>query len=229
MVSSRGDDHVRPPAIPACTAWCARRTQKTESWRVRRDAPDHVAGIDVLDVHLEVGPFQEIPLDPGFQEASDVAQHGVAGRVPAAVGLGDVLLPGPFGHDDHRVLLAAQALLQHPEQPSGPLQVERHLGHQDEVHVVQGQGGVGRDEPRVAAHHLHQAEAVAAAPLASSVRAADGLRGHREGGLQPEGLLDEGDVVVDGLGDADHGRSRPRAAPPRGSPARRAACRRRRS
>ncbi len=58
--------------------------------------------------------------------------------------------------------------------------------------------------PECAPHELHQADAVAG-PLGLAVGRVDGLApASDDGGLETERLLDEGDVVVDGLGDADH-------------------------
>ena len=91
---------------------------------------------------------------------------------------------------------------------------EGDLRHQAEVDLAVDQGRVGGDEAGVAAHQLHQADAVAR-PGGLGVGGVDGpLRlGHR--GLEAEGRLHEGDVVVDGLGDADDAE---RAAPAAGLP-----------
>src|SRR5205814_55871 len=56
----------------------------------------------------------------------------------------------------------------------------------------------------IAAHQLHQADAVGNAG-GLDVRRMHRVRGDGDGGLEAEGAADIGDVVVDGLRDADDG------------------------
>ena len=62
-----------------------------------------------------------------------------------------------FGDDDHGVASAREARAQGREER---VEIERHLGHEAEVRLAARDRGVHRDEPRVAAHELHDADAV---------------------------------------------------------------------
>ena len=106
---------------------------------------------------------------------------------------------------------------------------QRHLGDEHEVGVGRRQRRVAGDEARVAPHQLDQPDAVARA-VRLDVRAADGLDRGRERALEAEAAVDEVDVVVDGLGDADdRDRAACAARSRRRSWSRPAASRRRRS
>ena len=83
-------------------------------------------------------------------------------------------------------------------------QAERHLRHQAEVDLVVHQDRIGGDETGVAAHQLHQADAVAGAD-GLAVGAVGGPFGLGHGGFETESGLNERDVVVDRFGDADDG------------------------
>jgi hypothetical protein len=108
--------------------------------------------------------------------------------------------PASFGHHDHGVAPAFDPLLQQRQES---LEAERDLGNQTEVHLAVDQDGKGRDEPRVAAHELHQSDPVARGFRFRVGRASRSPR-LGDGGLESKGLLHERDVVVDGLGNADH-------------------------
>ena len=57
----------------------------------------------------------------------------------------------------------------------------------------------------MAAHHFHHDDAVVA--LGGGVQAIECFRGGADGGVEPERQLGAEDIVVDGLGHADHGQS----------------------
>ena len=82
----------------------------------------------------------------------DVARR-IAFLVP-----GHEILARAFGDDDHGVAAAFEAP---PQRGQEPLERERDLGHQAEVHLAVDEHRVGGDESRVAAHQLHEADAVA--------------------------------------------------------------------
>ena len=90
------------------------------------------------------------------------------------------------------------------EEATLAIEGELGLGNEHKVHFLHGQGGAGGDEAGLAAHELDDAHAEGTAE-SFGVRALNGLRGLGHGGLEAKGLLDEADVVVDGLGDADDG------------------------
>ena len=83
---------------------------------------------------------------------------------------------------------------------------ERHLGHQAEVDLAVGERRAGGDETGVAPHQLDQADAVARAGRLG-VRCVGCAPRLGDRGLEAERLLDERDVVVDRLRDADRRRS----------------------
>ena len=113
--------------------------------------------------------------------------------------------------------------------PRGPSSRNGTSGISTKFDVRRGERRVAGDEPGMAAHELDEADAVARAG-GLDVGAADDLDGGRERRLETEAAVDEVDVVVDRLGDADDARSAARAArPPRRSRGAAHACRRRRS
>ena len=135
------------------------------------------------------------------------------------------ILPRALGHDDHGVAAPRQPVLQQPQEA---VERERELGHETHVHLAAGQRGIGRDEAGVAAHQLHETDAVARAERLDVRRVERAPRfGHRR--LEAERSHDVRDVVVDRLRDADDRDRRPRRADFLGDRLRaRAACRRRR-
>jgi len=78
----------------------------------------------------------------------------------------------------------------------------RHLGDEDVVDAVFGEGGIRGDEPRVATHDLHQADAVGVPSrlTVSATHDADRLRKSR---LEAEAFINVLEVVIDRLGDSD--------------------------
>ena len=77
------------------------------------------------------------------------------------------------------------------EQSTGAVQLERDLRDEHHVGVVAGQRGVAGDKSRLPAHQLHQADAVRSGLGLNSDRV-DRLGGTREGGLEPEALVQVG-------------------------------------
>src|SRR5690606_18417936 len=80
--------------------------------------------------------------------------------------------------------------------------VEGLLGDEDDVGAA-GQSGVQGDPSGVTAHHLHDQDPHVG--LGGGVQPVDGLGGDVDGGVEAEGVVGGGQVVVDGLGDAHAG------------------------
>ena len=129
-------------------------------------------------------------------------QADVAGRVGAGRLVSEVLLAGALGDDDHGVPALLDGPAQVGEEAVLAVELERDLGDEHVVRVVLGERGVAGDEPRVAAHQLHEPDA-AGSRARLDVRRADRLRRPRERGPEAEAVVDERDVVVDRLRDAD--------------------------
>ena len=83
--------------------------------------------------------------------------------------------------------------------------VERHLGHEHDVGAAR-HPGVDRDPTGVTAHHLDDHHAVVA--LGGGVQPVDGIGRDLHRGVEPEGEVGGGEVVVDGLGHPDDGDAR---------------------
>ncbi len=109
---------------------------------------------------------------------------------------------GALGDDEQRVGPLAQPCLEQREEPLRAVEDGRHLGDEDRVDVGRGEGRVARDEPRVPAHQLDDADSVAR-PGRLDVRAPHHVDRRGERRLEPEAPVDEVDVVVDRLGHAD--------------------------
>ena len=116
-----------------------------------------------------------------------------------APGLRHQLLTGTFRHDDQRVLAAREPLLERRQEP---LERERHLRNQAEIHVAVDQGRIRRDEARVAAHELHEPDPVAGR-FGLGVGGVGRAPRFCDGRVESERPLHEGNVVVDRLGHAD--------------------------
>mmetsp|Transcript_25219 Transcript_25219/g.72615 ORF Transcript_25219/g.72615 Transcript_25219/m.72615 type:complete len:264 (-) Transcript_25219:355-1146(-) len=81
-------------------------------------------------------------------------------------------------------------------------ELDLHLRDEAEVHDVRGHGRKHGDETRIATHQFHDADTFeSAARLDPSI--ADDLRCLGNCRVEPEGLVEHDDVVVDGLRDAD--------------------------
>ena len=107
-----------------------------------------------------IGVPDSLNVDDGIaQEDPDVTELDVSRRVPFVVP-GHQILTRPLGDDDDGVAAALEPLAQRGEQP---LERERNLGHEAEVDLAIDEHAVRGDEARVAAHQLHEADAVARA------------------------------------------------------------------
>ena len=108
-----------------------------------------------------------------------------------------------LGHHDDRgeALPRLVAVL---DDPADLVDVERPLGHQHHRRPA-GDAGPGGDVARVAAHDLDDHDPVVR--LGRGVQPVDGVDAHLHGGVEPEGHLGGGQVVVDGLGHPDHGQA----------------------
>ncbi len=114
------------------------------------------------------------------------------------------MLPRALRRDDHRVRALLEAALQRGQQAAFAVELERRFRDEHEIGLAQGKGRLRRDEAGLAPHELDEADPVGRAER-FHVRAADGLGRLVHGGVEAEGLGNEVDVVVDGLGDADDG------------------------
>ena len=162
--------------------------------RVGGDAPDHVGGIDVLDV------ARHLPLEPLAEPRPDVAELGVAPRVRSR--LLDVLLASTLRETDNRVALRGQKALDVLHHPVGSLHRKRNLGNEAHVHASRCQRRVHGNEAGLAAHELDHADAVERR-LGLDRGRLDSLLRLLHGSVEPEGFVDVQNVIVDGFGDAD--------------------------
>jgi len=94
------------------------------------------------------------------------------------------------------------ALRASKESPVG-LEIEGYLGNQHEIGLMNGKDGLHRDEARVPAHELHKTDAVYLR-MRLHVCRRNRLGGFYYRSIEAECLFDELDIVVDGLGNADH-------------------------
>ena len=91
-----------------------------------------------------------------------------------------------------------------PEEAVGPVDLEGHLGYEDEVGLVDGEHRVDRDEARLPAHQLDEADAVHRR-VGLDVGCRHRLGGAGDGRLEAEAAVDVAEVVVDRLRDPDDG------------------------
>ena len=112
------------------------------------------------------------------------------------------VLPRAFGHDHNGVPPPRQPILETREEPVLALELKRNFRNKHIVHAILGQRREGRDETRITAHQLHEADAVGIT-LRLAMRAADGAHRLGKRGLEAEALVHELEIVVDRLGDAD--------------------------
>ena len=113
------------------------------------------------------------------------------------------VLPGAFGHDDDGVIPGNEPSLEMAQEPLIPFHVEGLFGDQDEIRITLGEGCRGGDVAGLTPHQFHEADAHGGA-FGFHVGALDRLDGLGDGRVETETLLDEHQIVVDGLGDADH-------------------------
>ncbi len=97
-----------------------------------------------------------------------------------------------------------EPLLQDIQEAVRAVQIERYLRYKYEVDLLDGEGSVGGDEARVAAHELDEGYAVVCA-VGLVMGIAYDVVGDGEGCLEAERLLDEVYVVVYCLGYAGDG------------------------
>ncbi len=114
----------------------------------------------------------------------------------------DQRLAGPLGDGDEGVVARLEPLVQLRQQAVLAFEIERHLWNQREVHVAAGERRVRDHEAGIAAHDLDQADPVRMA-MGLGVRAVERLGRLLDGSIETERLVDEVDVVVDRLWDAD--------------------------
>jgi hypothetical protein len=139
-------------------------------------------------------------LDLGGHPVADATQAHVPERVDVTRHQGHVApltRHRALGHDDDRRVLRLEA---RRDQVADLLDVERHLGDQDDVRAA-GHPGVQRDPARVPPHHLDDQRAVVR--LGGGVQAVDRLAGDVDRGVEAEGEVGAGQVVVDRLRYAD--------------------------
>ena len=117
---------------------------------------------------------------------------------PVTTSIDALLRHRALRHDDDREV--APARVPALDQPADVLDVERPLGDQDHVGAA-GQPGVERDPAGVPPHHLHDHHAVVR--LGRRVEAVDRIGGDLHGGVEAEGHVRAGEVVVDRLRHAD--------------------------
>mmetsp|Transcript_76020 Transcript_76020/g.211230 ORF Transcript_76020/g.211230 Transcript_76020/m.211230 type:complete len:242 (+) Transcript_76020:228-953(+) len=161
--------------------------------------PDRHRADDVRRVDVKASPalLLQVSVHRVSQEDADVAVDGVARGV--LLSGGHVVLPGTLRDGDDHKVLARQDLV---DVFVNVLHFELHLGDQHEVHDSRGQRSVHGDEASVAPHELHDADALVAA-RGFDPAVADDLRGRRHSAVEAEGLVEEQDVVIDGLWNAD--------------------------
>mmetsp|Transcript_25996 Transcript_25996/g.77058 ORF Transcript_25996/g.77058 Transcript_25996/m.77058 type:complete len:285 (-) Transcript_25996:872-1726(-) len=161
------------------------------------DGADHVGGVDVLDVRVGERLLQLRP-----QVHADVLEDGVARRVLAARTVVQNVLAGTLRDTHHAVALLVHHLVQVGHEAGGSVELERDLRDEHRVHHAGRHRGLHRDEARLAAHELDQADAAARRAglyLCSQQRALRLL----DRGVEAKAFVDEQDVVVDRLGHAD--------------------------
>ena len=105
---------------------------------------------------------------------------------------------GSFGDDDDGEALAA--LPAGAEEAGDVVEVDGVFGGEDDVGSAGDAGGDG-DPAGVAAHDFDDLDA--GVGFAGGVEAVDGFGGDGDGGVEAEAGVGAGEVVVDGLGDAD--------------------------
>lgn len=188
-------------------------------------AADHVRGVDVFHAHVHVIGVVLLVREVVDHRVLHVHAHVRKALVPVLVGrplrlsllrMSHVCLQSgdddALGNDHHAVALpldAATHVGQHAVLVV--VQVNVHLGDEAAVHVVTGEGrvryalgvhaGHTGDESRLATHQLHDAHAVLTAHRLG-VRALDSMHALLHGSLEAERTVHQGNVVVDGLGNA---------------------------
>lgn len=166
------------------------------------DTAHGVARVKVLDVDFLAHLF-EVFLDFERQEFTNVFLEDVAACVAAFFLAVEQVLACAFGDGEHGMRLAAVvAVFERLEEPVLAFEREGDFGDEAEVHDGGGKCRIGGDKSGVTAHELHEAEPVKGA-IRLVVGARDDVGRAEHGGLETERAVDEVQIVVDGLRDAD--------------------------
>jgi len=170
--------------------------------RVSTDPADHVTGIDVADVDRRAFGCKELS-NPLLEKDSDVGVTDIAASV--AVGGTSLyqVLARTFGNNDDSVALSLEAIRQGAKKPSRPIKLEGLFRNEAVVDLTAGQRGPSRDETGIAAHQADKADAIENC-AGFSVCAIYDVSGAVDRRIETKRTGDEEDVVVDGLGDANH-------------------------
>ena len=130
---------------------------------IGRCCPDHVAGIDVLQVYIDPSLVAEIGADGVTEINADVVELEIPRLVFFVRTLSQMLLARAFGHDNHRVVLRLETMLQRGKQTILAFQIERDFGYQDEIYLIQPQCSVGGDETAHPPHYFDETYPVGSA------------------------------------------------------------------
>ena len=146
---------------------------------------------------LEPGSLLDLALEP----LADATEADMSELVLLAVGHRHrpFLGHGSLGHHHDREDAAARVTT--ADQPADVVDLERALGDQDHIGAA-GEARVERDPPCVATHDLDHHHPVVR--LGGRVEAVDRLGRDVEGGVEAEGHVGCGEVVVDRLRHAQH-------------------------
>jgi len=193
------DDHPCFPGHGGVYGVLGEKTAEDGIPGVCRDGPDDVAGIDIPDIHLHVDGLK-VPFDGLLQKHSDIMELPVSRIVVGRGFVGEVFLPRPFRHHNKGVVSFPEPFLQGFKKSRRSVELEIDLRDEDVIHVLLGQGSLGGDESRFPPHEFDDPDAVGR-PTGLDMSAPDRFDGLRKTGLETEGLGNEGDIVVDGLGD----------------------------
>ena len=150
----------------------------------------HGAALDMAQ-HRGARLRARLLAEPMRQPVADA----VLRRIERIVGM-----PGRLGHHDQRRAAAGRA--QARDMLDHTLETPRHFGDQHDIGAAGDAGGDG-DVAGVTAHHLQHHDPLVAG--AGRLQAVERLGGDGDGRRIADGALGIGDVVVDGLGNADEG------------------------
>ncbi len=156
-------------------------------------AEDHHPGVDAGQSLQLVGDDRGYATQP--REPEGVRSTG--DRV--SFGIGDT-----FGHHHQRVGLPFE--VSPGETVAQCCEVVGHFGYQDRLGAT-GEAGVESDPTRVPPHDLDDHDPIVG--LGGGGQAVDGFGDDMDCGVEPKRDIGPTDVVVDGLGDPDHGKPLP--------------------
>mmetsp|Transcript_22309 Transcript_22309/g.76353 ORF Transcript_22309/g.76353 Transcript_22309/m.76353 type:complete len:223 (+) Transcript_22309:812-1480(+) len=161
---------------------------------IGRHSTDHVRGVDVLDGKWLLD-LLEVSQDLVAHPDTDVL---VVARAFARIAQG---VGAAVGDDDDCVALGSHELLNISQKL---VQVHMHLGDDTEVNDTRRHDCIQSDKATLFTEQLHEADAVGIARR-FHISGFDGLFRLADRGVETEGLVHDGQVVVDGLRDADDG------------------------